>query len=83
MRIEFRKTFSDSIYEQKLITDFDSEWKKIGVYFLWHIGENFAEGFFEDFNNLKITFEEIVESSKIIISNYNEKILSVIFKEVN
>ena len=83
MRIEFNETFSDSIYERELIESFDLEWKKIGVHYFWHIGETFADGFFDDFNNLKITLDEIVENSKLMIEKYNDKILSVTFKDIN
>jgi hypothetical protein len=83
MRIEFNQTFNDSVFERQLIEDFDLEWKKIGVHYLWHIGENFADGFFDDFNGLKISISEIIENSKITIEKYKDKILSITFKDIN
>lgn len=83
MRIQFKSAFANSDFEIPLIDDFDKEWQQIGVYYSWHIGENFADGFFDDFNNLKISLETIAEASTFLLNKYNEKIVSVIFKEIN
>ena len=83
MRIEFREAFSDSDYEQRLISDLDMEWEKIGVHYLWHIGDKFADGFFDDFNEMKISLNNIIEATKKVLDNYDEKILSVNFKDIN
>lgn len=83
MRIEFREIFYESDYEKLLINDLDSEWKQIGVYYLWHIGDNFAEGFFDDFDDMKITLNEIIEITKNVLEKYNDEVLSITFKDIN
>lgn len=83
MRIEFGESFSDSDYEKQLIKDFDEEWKKIGVFYFWHIGEDFADGFFEDFNEVKITLDEIIASTRKNLDSYKDKIKTITFKDIN
>ena len=83
MRIEFREIFYESDYEKLLINDLDSEWKQLGVYQLWHIGDNFAEGFFDDFDDMKITLNEIIEITKNVLEKYNDEVLSITFKDIN
>jgi hypothetical protein len=83
MRIEFCEAFSGSNYELQLIEKLDLEWKKIGVYYFWHIGVNFADGFFDDFNGMKISLNEIITNTQKPLNQYSDKILSVTFRDIN
>lgn len=83
MRIEFSEPFSDTDFERQLIEHLDLEWKKIGVYYFWHVGFDFADGFFDDFNNMKVPLEKIIETTKESLNKYKDKILSITFKDIN
>lgn len=83
MRIEFKEKFTDSDYEEQFIIDLDLEWKKIEVHYCWHIGENFVDGFFDDFDNLKIKIDDIISSAKKALIKYKEKIVVINFTEIN
>lgn len=83
LRIEFRDNFYESDYEKLLIQDLDKAWLEIGVSYFWHIGENFADGFFIDFNEGKINLEDIISTTQKTLKRYEDKIVLLKFRDTN
>jgi hypothetical protein len=83
MRIEFADKFCESSYEHEFVKECDDSWERMGIYYMWHIGENLAEGFFSDFNKKIIDFDEIILVTLGALKNYEAHISKVVFKEIN
>ena len=83
MRIDFVKEFCDSDFETQFIKDLDDAWREIGVFYMWHIGQNFVDGFFEDAKNLATQFSDIIKATEKALCKYEYHISQVIFKNVN
>jgi len=83
LRIEFKEQFYNSDFENDLINKLDNAWKNIGVIFFWNIGESFADGFFDDFHKKNIELKTIIDTTKATLSQYENKISKLTFRDIN
>ncbi len=83
MRIDFLTEFCDSHFETQFVEDLDNTWREIGVFYMWHIGQNFVDGFFEDAKNLTTQLSDIINATEQTLTKYESHISQVIFKDIN